>query len=82
VEHPLPPSHRAGARACTDTTSGSVSAVLRCYTLATHFDCLSSDFSVLPATTVVGFVRKRAESPGGSVLAIKKSTVVNSAQSL
>ena len=78
----LPPSLRAGALACTDATPGTVSALLRCYLLAAHFDGLSSDFSLLPASTVVRSLRQRADSPRGSMLAIKKSSPVNGAQSL
>lgn len=48
----LPPSLRAGALACTDVTPGTVSTLLRCYLLATHFGGLSSEFSSLPASTV------------------------------
>jgi hypothetical protein len=78
----LPPFRRAGTLACTDATPGTVSALLRCYLLATHFEGLSSDFSSLPATTVVRSLRQRADSPRGSMLAIKKSSPVNGAQSL
>ena len=70
----LPPSLRAGALACTDATPGTVSNLLRCYLLATHFDGFSPDSSSLPATAVLRSLRKRADSPRGSVLAIKKSS--------
>ena len=73
----LPPSLRAGALACTDDTPGTVSSVSllpRCYLLATHFDGFSPDSSSLPATSVLRSMRKRADSPRGSVLAIKKSS--------
>jgi len=50
--------------------------------LATHFDGFSPDSPSLPATAVLRSLRKRADSPRGSVLAIKKNPPVNSAQSL
>ncbi len=77
----LPPSLRTGALACTDATPGTVSALLRCYLLATHFEGLSSDFSSLPATTVARSLRQRADSPRGSMLALKKSSPVTNVQS-
>jgi len=70
----LPPSLRAGALACTNATPGTVSHLLRCYLLATHFDAFSHDSSLLPATSVLRLLRKRDDSPRGSVLAIKKSS--------
>jgi len=47
----LPPSLRAGAIAYTAATSGTVSALIRCNLLATHFYGHSPDFSSLPATS-------------------------------
>jgi len=70
----LPPSLRAGTLACTDATPGTVSNLLRCYLLATHFNGFSPDSSSLPATAVLRSLRKRADSPRGSVLAIRKSS--------
>jgi len=70
----LPSSLRAGALACTDDTPGTVSILLRCSLLATHFDCLSHDSSSLLATSVLRSMRKRADSPPGSVFAIQKFT--------
>jgi len=67
----LPPSLSAGALACTDATPGTVSALLRCYLMATHFDGFSPDSSSLPATPVMRSLRKRVDSTRGSVLAIK-----------
>jgi len=67
----LPPSLCAGALVCADVTPGIVSALLRRYLLATHFDGLSPDFSSLPATSVVMLMRKCVDSHRGSVLAIK-----------
>ena len=49
----LPHSLRAGTLACTDATPGTVSALLRCYLLATHFGGFSADLSSLPATSLV-----------------------------
>jgi len=69
----LPPSLRAGALAGTAATPGTVSALLCCYLLATQFDGFSPDSSSLPATPVMRSLRKRADGPRGSVLAIKKS---------
>jgi len=59
----LPYSLRAGVLACTDATLGTVSALFRCYFLATHFDGLSSDFSSLPATSALRSMRKHVDSP-------------------
>jgi len=70
----LPPSLRAGALACTDATPGTVSNLLRCYLLAIYFNGFSPDLSSLPATSVLRSMRKRANSPRGSVLAIEKSS--------
>jgi len=75
----VPPSLRAGALACTDATPGTVSALLRCYLLATHFDGFRPDSSSLPATAVLRSLRKRADIPRGSVLAINNHPLVNSA---
>ncbi len=65
----LPHSLRSGALACSDATPGTVIALLRLHLLATHFGGLSSIQSVLLPPAAVG--RKRADSPQGSVLAIK-----------
>jgi len=78
----LPPSLRVGALDCTDATPGTVSARLRCYLLATHFDDISPDSSSLPATPVTWSLRKRADIPRDFVLAIKDPPLVNSAWSL
>jgi len=78
----LPPSLRACALACTDATPGSYSVLFRCYLLASHSDGCSPDSSSLPATSVLRSMRKRADSPRGTVLAIKNPTSVNSARSL
>jgi len=67
----LPPSVLTDALACTDPTPGIVSALLRCYLFAAYYDGLSSEFSSLPATTVVGCIRKRTDSSRGSVLSMK-----------
>jgi len=68
----LPPSLRAGALDCTDATPGTVSALLRCNLLATHSGGFSPDSSWLPATPVVSSLRKRADSPRGTMLATEK----------
>ncbi len=49
----LPHSLRAGTLACTVATPGTVSALLHCHLLATHFGGFSSDLSSLTATSVV-----------------------------
>jgi len=83
VWNSLPPSFRAGALACTDATPGTVSTLLLCYLSASHFHDLSRDSSSLPATSVLRSMRKRADSPRGSVLALEKiPPPVQSAQSL
>jgi len=58
----LLPALRAGALACTDVTPGTVSTLLRCYLLATHFDGFAPDSCSLPATSVLRSISKRADS--------------------
>jgi len=48
----LPHSLRAAALACADVTPITVSALLRCYLLATHFGGLPPDFRSLSTTFV------------------------------
>jgi len=56
----------------TDVTPGTVYALLRCYLLVNRFDGFSPDSSSLLATSVLRSMRKRANSPCGSVLAREK----------
>ena len=58
----LPHSLRAGALACTDATTGTFSALLPSHLLATSFGGLSSDWTSLPAPSVVRASVKRADS--------------------
>ncbi len=51
---------RSGALACADANPGAVSASLRRYLLASHFDGFTLDLRSLPTTFVVG---KLADSP-------------------
>jgi len=57
----LPHSLRARALIRTDAISVTASAVFGCYLLRTHFDGLSSDFSLLPATSVEKLRRKKCK---------------------
>jgi len=54
AKNPLPSSIRAGALACSDATPGIVSALLRRYLLANHFDGIFFHLFSVPTSSVVG----------------------------
>jgi len=69
----LPHSRRAGALACSDVTSGTVTALLRLHLLANYFGGLLCDQTLpLPPSVERVVVRKRADRPHGCEYAMKK----------